>query len=108
MIEYMKKIPKDVLINKIIPLTYKPQPKELLLDIYSYNIDYNIIQNYYGFFLNDFILLFDFFNYNINNNKLLYEKINKYDNELIERNIRLILGSMTPIDRTNFINKYII
>ena len=127
----LSKIPDDVIINHIIPYTYNIQPKEILMDIKSFYIDYNIINNVYIFDYNNVILLRDllffteiyeykklinifkkhiFFknylniqicNYIINNIELNI-KINT------DRKVRFLIGLMTPFQRTRFINKFIL
>jgi len=126
----LTKIPDDI-INHIIPYTYNIQPKELLIDIKSFYNDYNIINNVYMFDYNNIILLRDllfftgiyeykklinifkkhiFFknyfntqicNYIINNIELNI-KINTV------RKVRFLIGLMTPLQRTQFINLFII
>jgi len=127
----LSKIPDDIIINHIIPYTYNIQPKELLMDIKSFYIDYNIINNVYIFDYNNVILLRDLlffteiyeykklinifkkhiflknylntriYNYIINNIELNI-KINTV------RKVRFLIGLMTPFQRTQFINKFIL
>jgi len=127
----LRKIPDDIIINHIIPYTYNIQPKELLMDIKSFYIDYNIINNVYIFDYNNVILLRDLlffteiyeykklinifkkhiffknylntriYNYIINNIELNI-KINTV------RKVRFLIGLMIPFQRTQFINKFIL
>ena len=85
--KYIRKIPYDVIINNIIPYTYNPIPVELMIDIYSYKKDLNMIKNIYAFDYNYIILFNDLMyymnyiideNYVINGNDFImpqYEKI---------------------------------
>lgn len=62
MIMYMelwKKIPPDIMINNIMPFTYKTINKNLLFDIRTFVRDYRTIINYYYFDMNEYILLND-------------------------------------------------
>lgn len=85
--KYIRKIPYDVLINNIIPYTYSIIPVNLMIDIYSYKKDLNMIKNIYAFDYNYIILFNDLMyymnyiideNYVINGNDFImpqYEKI---------------------------------
>lgn len=85
--KYIRKIPYDVLINNIIPYTYTIIPVNLMIDIYSYKKDLNMIKNIYAFDYNYIILFNDLMyymnyiideNYVINGNDFImpqYEKI---------------------------------
>ena len=95
------KLPFDTIINHILPYTYELKPKRLLKDIRSFYEDYDIIENFYFFDYNDLSLLVDLL---IFNKKSVYSK----DNFYTIRKIRLLFGSMKPIQRTSFINRYVI
>jgi hypothetical protein len=129
------KLPTEIIINHILPYTYEKQSPKLLNDIKSFYNDLNIIENYYYFEQNSSVLLNDikhFINipssyerfeilHNNNNDdykfirkyvlkkhKKYYKIILNYSNTEIDRAIRKIIGLMTLIERTRFINKYII
>ena len=53
----LKLLPSDIIINHIIPYTYQIQPSELLLDIVSFQKDFDLIDNFYAFDYNYHILL---------------------------------------------------
>ena len=131
------KLPFDVIINHILPYTYKPQPNNLLTDIRSHYADYGILDNVYMTQYNEFILLSDLIKfcgrclnpyYGMNNkfDAILRRHINiiyKNEEKLInmvrlnfdrnienntERKIKFIWGLLTPFERSEFINKFII
>jgi hypothetical protein len=127
------KLPTEIIINNILPYTYEKQSPKLLNDIKSFYNDLNIIENYYYFEQNSSVLLNDikiFINipssyeiydilYNhhdykfirkrlLKKHKTYYKIILNYSNTEINRTIRKIIGLMTLIERTRFINKYII
>lgn len=131
----LSKLPTEIMINHILPYTYEKQPQKLLNDIKSFYNDLNIIENYYYFEQNSSVLLndmIDFINipssyerfeilhnnnhhdykfirkYVLKKHKTYYKIIINYSNIEIDRAIRKIFGLMTLIERTRFINKYII
>jgi len=131
-----KKIPVDVYINHIIPYTYQKIDQKLSDDIHNFIYDYNMIINYYYFDMNEYCLLIDiilffnkktlsesinhlfihFLNRNIVFNKLLHDKKISFIKNNFCYNIhsntqqknKLLLALMTPNERANFINQYII
>lgn len=54
-----RKIPPDVMINNIMPYSYRTIDATLLCDIRSFIHDYRIIINYYYFDMNEYVLLND-------------------------------------------------
>jgi hypothetical protein len=70
--DLIKKLPDDVIINIILPFLYKPQPKELLMDIKNFNTTFNEIDNYYAYEFNYFIMLQDLLNYFYYGNENFY------------------------------------
>ena len=109
----------------LLPYTYLPQSKELMLDVRSYVSDYRIIENVYAFDYNDNILMTDLVNFCVNKDFSLQQRrmlgnlsaVDMYlqtgyfpdtnmDNH--ERRARLILGILTREQRTQFINEYIL
>ena len=129
----LSKLPTEIMINHILPYTYEKQSPKLLNDIKGFYNDLNIIENYYYFEQNSYVLLNDikhFINipssyeiydilYNhhdykfirkclLKKHKTYFKIILKYSNTEINRAIRKIIGLMTLIERTRFINKYII
>jgi hypothetical protein len=106
--KYIRKIPYDVIINNIIPYTYNPVSFQLMIDIYSYKKDLNMIKNVYAFDFNYFVLFHDLMyyidhiideNYVINENDFImphYEKI-------LRRNF--MISKMNKQKIVKFINK---
>ena len=130
-IENKTKIPYAVIQRHIIPYTYLPQSKQLLRDIITYIQDYNIIMSHYSTQYNDNILIADILFYyklplklvNVLMRHIMYKDSEQNDiytlimttyynyntnNVSVSRIIRTILGVMSPEERTNFINEYII
>ena len=130
---YEYRIPYYVVHRHIIPYTYLPQSKELLQDIRNYTQDIKLIEDTYYTRYNEFILLTDLllyhgYSYNLNyiSNTLLalmnrhiqlkHKDIIDLNNYIItitksskrKRNIKFIWGLMTPCERNEFINKYLI
>jgi len=122
----MNKLPIDLIQNHIMPFTYQLQDKKHLLNIRSFVSDYNILENFYFTDYQTIILLNDLeiFIYETNEyifsrfismngknifevryHEIMYFKDNKTNTE---RKIRLIWGILTPFERTEFINKFII
>ena len=120
------KLPTDIIVNNILPYSYHIQSPQLLNDIRGFYEDSSIIENYYSYDYNNCILLFDifFFLHNIENvlqrhyyykNKNSFElyhiiSINYDEKRFINTNrkYRVLLGLMTPNQRTQFINEFII
>jgi hypothetical protein len=125
----INQLPLEIIINNIIPYTYNIQSKNLLVDIRSFYIDYNIIDNIYTFDYNNIILLRDllFFTqlnkyekliniikkhifFNNDSIKASNYIINNFETNIklnIDRKIKFLFGLMTPIQRTRFINTFI-
>ncbi len=125
----INELPLEIIINNIIPYTYNIQSKNLLMDIRSFYIDYNIIDNIYTFDYNNIILLRDllFFTqlnkyekliniikkhifFNNDSIKASNYIINNFETNIklnIDRKIKFLFGLMTPIQRTRFINTFI-
>lgn len=129
-INYIRKLPEDVVINHIIPYTYQLQPKRLLYDIRSFVNDYALVESIYMTQFNALILLNDLLRFcygieNIFDNVLRrhYRISGKSEEYLInrvrsnfyrnvevrtERKIKFIWGLLTRQERTQFINKYLL
>lgn len=134
-IQLWKKIPVDVYINHIIPYTYQKIYTKLLNDIHNFIYDYNMIINYYYFYMNEYTLLIDiiwffnkspiieinnlfidFLNRNIIFNKLSYDKkisflYNNFYynlNSNIQQKNKMLIALMTPSERAHFINQNIV
>jgi hypothetical protein len=133
-IKYLKTIPEELVNNYIIPYTYEVKPKTLLLDIVTFQEDYNIIKNLYAFNYNYSILLHDlvyFCNSNVyirdsimikfknilKRNFILSNYTNKklvlfvyeifYKNKIYKRTlprIKFLWGLLSQRERTEFIN----
>lgn len=129
------KIPKPVIYRHVIPYTYRVQCKELLRDIRTYKQDYQLINDIYFTQYNENILFIDlliYCEYSLSD-KMVNEKmenilhrhimlktkngIDLYDfmvnicreeNQYTRRNSNLLFGLLTPDERTEFINNYVI
>jgi len=134
--ELFKLLPTDIIINHIIPYTYSTQPKILLFDIRSFYQDLSLVENVYFIDYNNYILLndliifcksnigrqlciigeyniikrtfmlwgksqriIDYYIMNIFHKKMKYKPNSK---------VKFIWGLMTPLERTRFINKYVL
>lgn len=122
--DYLKKIPYDIVINNIIPFTYQKQKEELLNDILSFRKDLRLIEIIYTTQFNYNILLLDlmyFFdvktillrNYSIYNNIIPNKKLHSFterffDSKKIKNSIHFFWGLLTIYQRARFINKFII
>jgi hypothetical protein len=119
----MERIPEDLLVNNVYPYTYKLQPKELLLDIKSWHTDTHLINyTYYTESItplskyNDLILLNDLERFiKKYRHKLFYRKISEILNQMLfdkttnmKRKIRILIGLLTPIERTRFCNEFVL
>jgi hypothetical protein len=128
-LEYTGKIPYAVISRHISPYTYNPQPIELLRDIRNNVCDYKLVENFYFTLYNEYILLTDLLTYHkspirlvmIFKRHILYKDCDNAEiykfiitiyytryNTSIIRSIRCIWGLMTPEERTDFINRYIL
>ena len=116
---YGRRLPVDIIINHILPYAYMVQPKVLLLDIRSFYIDYELIQNTYYTMYNGNILLYDLRkfmegsprsrNFVTRNNSISREYCEKVNSMLKHRHkSKYIFGSFTRQERTSFINQYIL
>lgn len=136
-INYILKLPEDVVINHIIPYTYQLQPIRLLYDIRSFVNDYALVESIYMTQFNALILLNDLLRFCYINVSPSYGIENIFDNVLrrhycisgkseeyvinrvhlnfhrnvevrTERKIKFIWGLLTRQERTQFINKYLL
>ena len=122
-ITMFSRLPHEIIDNHIMPYAYNLQPKELLLDIKSWNTDINLI--YYNYFTesarpfskyNELILLNDLERFIKQNSDSLSNSnissllkiflIDKTENMM--RKIRLLIGLLTPRERTMFFNQFIL
>lgn len=87
-IDHIKKIPTEIIINKILPYIYETKPVDLLLDIITFRTDWNIIMNLYAFSYNYRILLFDLI-YFCNNSIYTHDSITLKFQNLLKRNFIL-------------------
>lgn len=108
--KYIRRIPYDVIINNIIPYTYNPIPVELMIDIYSYKKDLNMIKNIYAFDFNYGILFNDLMhyinyiideNYAVNGNDFIMPQCEK----ILRRNF--MISKMNKIKIVTFVNKHL-
>lgn len=128
-------LPEDIIREHILPYSYNIKPKNLLRDIRSYYTEYSILENYYLYDYNYDILLRDlvwFCNSQRDPNSLLVDNyitilsrhfsnrgksreylmnvhyILYYSRYIGHSQVKLLFGLMTPKERNQFINKYII
>lgn len=122
----MDKLPDELINNNIMPFTYNLKDKKHLIDIRSFVRDYNILENIYFTEYQSITLLNDLHLFIFDSNNYIFSRFNRTNSkdnlevcyhEIIffkektvntERKIRLIWGLLTPIERTRFINKFII
>jgi hypothetical protein len=121
-------LPIDIIINHILPYSYNTQPNKLLTDVRSYYNDYKLVESIYMTQHNEWILLHDLIKFCDVDNKfkkilrrhfiianqseeILINLINRNFHRniiYVEKKIKFIWGLLTPIERTRFINNYII
>jgi hypothetical protein len=101
-IKYIKKIPQEIINNFIIPYTYELKPQKLLLDILTFQEDYNIIKNLYAFSYNYSILLYDLVRF-CNSNTYIHESIDITFKNIVKRNI--VLSNYTNKKITFYIHE---
>jgi hypothetical protein len=136
-ISLFNKIPNDIIINNIIPYTYNIVSKDLLYDIRSFAKDYSLLENVYSYGYSFDILIYDLICF-CNRSRLPTYRINPWFSLLLKRNfkfkkytnsqlnkyifiafyrdsifnplrkIRCLLAALTPIERTKFINDYVL
>jgi len=117
-------LPEEIIVNHIMPFIYEPQPKNLMSDIRSFYTDFHLLDNY-NYYYNTYCLYNDIIEF-INLENLLVrhyncKKLSGYQLSfyvvcnfytIIIKNVsgknRILWGLMTPTERTQFINKYII
>jgi hypothetical protein len=130
-------LPFDVVTNHILPYTYLQQSKKLLADIRSFHMDYSFLENVYEYDYNYDVLFFDllcfcnktrFPDYNMHEDfGLLLKRLFTYTNysysglnnavfimfhrnasKNVIRKIRFLWGALRPVERTRFINRFVI
>jgi hypothetical protein len=135
-LELFKKLPMDIIINHIMPYTYKPQYKSLLFDIRSFSKDFTFVEDVYYTEYNGSVLICDLIKFcnnniatvygidmkyeyilkrnyilNVKNHRELVEyifiKVHHNLNHHTENKIKFLWGLMTPPERMRFIYKYI-
>ena len=130
-------LPFDIVVNHILPYTYETKPYENLVDIRTFISDFSMLDNYYSTEYNYHILLTDIVSFS-NNGRLptwgkgthyynfikrhvmykfvkdfelqtfVFLNIHNYNSNIVKRKIWFLWGLFTPLERTRFINKYII
>lgn len=73
----MNRIPEDVIINHILPFTYRLQPKELLRDIKTFVEDFGLVEQYYTDDFNTVFLLRDLITFCTKNSEVCMNITNK-------------------------------
>lgn len=116
----MNTLPEEIIINHILPYTYNLKDRNHLMDIRSFTSDLGILENVYWFEFKNITLLNDLECFISGLKRNIFASIIKKNGNRngcdyfisktrkINRKIRLIWGLLTPIERTRFINKYII
>jgi hypothetical protein len=120
------RLPLEIRLFCIIPFTYTLQSRELMRDVRSYRVDIDILDNVYSVQHNDLILLFDLktfcgtlncydlwqrhFYYSYFSIDNLYEQISTFGHSILNtsRKIRFLWGLLSPEERNEFINSYIL
>ena len=134
--KFWRTLPQDIVIEHIMPYTYRKQSPEILYDIHNFYQDYALVDEYYShnynhyMWLNDIVSFFTLPHFQGSKKKgvdkilqrHLYYK-NKEDSALIEivfdlyyknigrdidRKVRFLWGLLLPIERTRFINKFLL
>lgn len=136
-IEPFNRLPMDVIVNHIMPYTYRSKPKEHLLDIRSFVSDGDLLETISCTEYNPHIVIHDLLQFcnissimpmhyihknysNIlkrhfrlqNRSSIQIEQIawvylEKHKTPTSEQKIKFIWGLLTPIERTRFLNTYI-
>lgn len=123
-------LPMDVVIHHILPYLVQPQSKELLQDIRSYVVDYNILQNVYLYEYNYSVLYHDLCSFCVVFSRRPHARTivsrhvmcktdvaiiktiqyihNRSNSGTDAQKIKFLWGLLTPTERTDFINKMII
>jgi hypothetical protein len=118
--DLIKKLPKEILYLKIIPLSYNIQPSSLLLDIKNFYETKKIISNLYyikykylldneinadKYWLINDIILFIKFNKTYDQFKILYILYNKFCiiNKCPKIQFNIFWSKLNIIERNNFI-----
>ena len=73
----MNRIPEDIIINHILPFTYRLQHKELLRDIKTYVEDFALVEQYYTDDFNTVFLLRDLITFCTKNSEVCMNITNK-------------------------------
>jgi hypothetical protein len=105
---YIRRLPRELVYFIIAPFTYSPKPKELMLDVRSFLIGFNIVDSVYSTQYTHKILLYDLLLFKCK--KPLPDDIidQTMDEPSIYRQCRLMWGQLTTVQRTRFINRFII
>lgn len=128
-------LPHDILTQHIMPFTYRTQPAKLVRDIRSFHGDVALTEEYYSHNFNHFVWLNDIINYftlpHLHSTKTGVEKIlrrhvyyrdmteaevrecvfnmyYKHREANLERKVRFLWALLLPVERTQFINQFII
>jgi len=134
----MRYLPYYLVHRCIIPYTYELQPKQLLMDIRSFRVDYSLVENIYYTMYNSSILFTDLAQYCNGTGAAYVDDISPKYIKILRRHIwlrnktdeyiqslelhnrfgvgprtyarrsRIIWGLLNPTERTEFINRYIL
>jgi hypothetical protein len=75
--QFMNRIPEDIIINHILPFTYRLQPRELLRDIKTFVEDFSLVEQYYTDDFNTVFLLRDLITFGTKNTEVCLNITNK-------------------------------
>ena len=120
----LRKLPIELMREHIMPMTYQRHSRELLCDIHSFVEDIRIIENSFYNCYSDYERFHTYHLFHTlvlfcnkfeparlsiyRQNTRLATKMLKDTYNNTKRKNRLLIGFMTPKERTNFINEYII
>ena len=117
--KFWRTLPQDIVIEHIMPYTYRKQSPEILYDIHNFYQDYALVDEYYShnynhyMWLNDIVSFFTLPHFQGSKKKgvdkilqrhLYYKNIGRD----IDRKVRFLWGLLLQIERTRFINKFLL
>ena len=132
---FWRTLPEDIVIQHIMPYTYRKQHPQLLFDIRNYCDDYALVDEYYNHNYNQYMWLNDMVSFftlphfhstkkgvdkilqrhiyykNKENFMLVEIVLDRYYTNIghnVERKVRFLWGLLLPVERTQFINKFLL
>jgi hypothetical protein len=106
--KYVRMLPRELVYFVIAPFTYLTKPKEHLMDIRSFRSDFSLVDSVYSTNYTYHILLYDLllFKHRENVSDIIVDRA--MDEDSVYRQCRLMWGRLTTVQRTRFINRFII